>query len=69
MLLYHLSSDSDVFTSHLVVTKLSYSTSLLCPNIYKLWSSVNSTAASMFPLSVVLNKKKRAENEPSCADL
>lgn len=70
---YHLRSDSDVFTSHLVDSKLSYGPPLLCPNIFKKWSSqanVNSIADSMLPLFVaVVVVKKSAENEPSCADL
>lgn len=71
---YHLSSDSDVFTSHLVDSKLSYCPPLLCPNIFKKLSSranVNSRAASMLLLFVVVEVKKeeRAGNEPSCADL
>lgn len=72
---YHLSSDSDVFTSHLVDSKLSYCPPLLCPNIFKKWSSqvnVNNGAASMLLLFVVVvevKKKERAGNEPSCADL
>lgn len=69
---YHLSSDSDVFTSHLVDSKLSYGPPLLCPNVFKKLSSqanVNGIAASMLPLFVVVAMKKRTENEPSCAVL
>jgi len=70
---YHLRSDSDVFTSHLVDSKLSYGPPLLCPNIFKKWSSqanVNSIAASVLPRFVaVVVVKKSSENEPCCADL
>lgn len=68
---YHLSSDSNVFTSHLADSKLSYGPPLLCPNIFKKLSSqanVNGIAA-MLPVFVVVAVKKRTENDPSCADL
>lgn len=68
---YHLSSDSEVFTSHLVDSKLSYCPPLLCPKMFKKLSSRNSRAASMLLLFVVVEVKKKegAGNEPSCADL
>ncbi len=71
---YRLSSDTDLFTSHLVDSKFSYCPPLLCPKQFKKLSSranVNSRAASMLLLFVVVEVKKKegAGNEPSCADL